>query len=168
PWACPLNRGISKPYGLRAEDEMNETPQQYTQRILGYVEGKEPLEVQASTRGKLEGLIKGLSMTNVSQLGVCSQRIGPDDVSECHIVIRRRVARCALLPSSACDEDRSARYPSHRLDATATPLRSHGLSKPTRLGRNRVTGQCTVAGPQRGTVRNPAPLEDAVARCNRT
>jgi hypothetical protein len=42
---------------------MNETPQQYTQRILGYVEGKEPLEVQAATPGKLERLIKGLSMT---------------------------------------------------------------------------------------------------------
>jgi hypothetical protein len=26
---------------------MKETPQQYTQRILGYVEGKEPLAVQA-------------------------------------------------------------------------------------------------------------------------
>jgi DinB superfamily len=46
---------------------MNETPQQYTQRILGYVEGKEPLEVQASTPGKLERLIKGLSMTKLRE-----------------------------------------------------------------------------------------------------
>jgi hypothetical protein len=46
---------------------MNETPQQYTQRILGYVEGKEPLEVQASTPGKLERLIKGLSMTKMRE-----------------------------------------------------------------------------------------------------
>jgi hypothetical protein len=46
---------------------MNETPQQYTQRILGYVEGKEPLEVQAATPGKLERLIKGLSMTKLRE-----------------------------------------------------------------------------------------------------
>jgi DinB superfamily len=46
---------------------MNETPQQYTRRILGYVEGKEPLEVQASTPGKLERLIKGLSMTKLRE-----------------------------------------------------------------------------------------------------
>jgi hypothetical protein len=46
---------------------MNETPQQYTRRILGYVEGKEPLEVQASTPGKLERLIKGLSMTKLCE-----------------------------------------------------------------------------------------------------
>jgi DinB superfamily len=46
---------------------MNETPQQYTQRILGYVEGKQPLEVQASTPGQLERLIKGLSMTKLRE-----------------------------------------------------------------------------------------------------
>jgi hypothetical protein len=46
---------------------MNETPQQYTQRILGYVEGKQPLEVQASTPGKLERLIKGLSVTKLRE-----------------------------------------------------------------------------------------------------
>jgi DinB superfamily len=40
---------------------MSETPQQYTQRILGYVEGKEPLAVQAATANTLERLIKGVS-----------------------------------------------------------------------------------------------------------
>jgi hypothetical protein len=40
---------------------MNETPQKYTQRILGYVEGKEPLAVQAATADKLDRLIKGIS-----------------------------------------------------------------------------------------------------------
>lgn len=39
---------------------MKETPQQYTQRILGNVEGKQPLAVQASTPKKLERLIKGV------------------------------------------------------------------------------------------------------------
>jgi hypothetical protein len=40
---------------------MNETPQQYTQRILGYMEGKEPLAAQAATATKLDRLIKGMS-----------------------------------------------------------------------------------------------------------
>ena len=39
---------------------MNETPQQYTQRIVGYMEGKQPLAVQAATAKKLERLIKGI------------------------------------------------------------------------------------------------------------
>ena len=39
---------------------MKETPQQYTQRVVGYMEGKKPLAVQAATAKKLERLIKGL------------------------------------------------------------------------------------------------------------
>ena len=39
---------------------MKETPQQYTQRIIGNVEGKQPLTVQAATAKKLERLIKGV------------------------------------------------------------------------------------------------------------
>ena len=40
---------------------MNETPQQYTQRIIGNVAGQEPLKVQAQTAKKLERMIKGVS-----------------------------------------------------------------------------------------------------------
>jgi hypothetical protein len=39
---------------------MNETPQQYTERILGYVEGEQPLVVQAATAKRLNRLIKGI------------------------------------------------------------------------------------------------------------
>jgi hypothetical protein len=39
---------------------MKETPQQYTQRVVGYVEGAEPLKVQTATAKKLERLIKGV------------------------------------------------------------------------------------------------------------
>lgn len=39
---------------------MNETAQQYIQRILANVEGKPPLAVQAATALKLERLIKGV------------------------------------------------------------------------------------------------------------
>ncbi|MGA8215438.1 MAG: DinB family protein [Candidatus Sulfotelmatobacter sp.] len=39
---------------------MNETAQQYTQRMTAYVEGKQPLAIQAATAKKLERLIKGV------------------------------------------------------------------------------------------------------------
>jgi hypothetical protein len=44
---------------------MNETTQQYTQRILGYVEGKRPLAVQAATARKLQRLIKGVPVARL-------------------------------------------------------------------------------------------------------
>jgi hypothetical protein len=46
---------------------MNETARQYTQRILGYVEGKQPLEVQAATAEKLERLIKDVPATRLRE-----------------------------------------------------------------------------------------------------
>lgn len=39
---------------------MNETPQQYTQRVMGYMVGKQPVGVQAATAKKLARLIKGV------------------------------------------------------------------------------------------------------------
>lgn len=40
---------------------MQETAQQYIERILGYVEGQDALKVQRTTAAKLEKLIRGLS-----------------------------------------------------------------------------------------------------------
>ena len=40
---------------------MPETPQQYTQRILSYVEGKDALKIQRSTTGELKRLTRGLN-----------------------------------------------------------------------------------------------------------
>jgi hypothetical protein len=39
---------------------MKETPQQYTQRVVGYTEGQKPITVQAATAKKLERMIKGV------------------------------------------------------------------------------------------------------------
>ena len=44
-----------------SEDKMNETAQQYTQRILGLTKDQQPLAVQRATARKLERLIKGVS-----------------------------------------------------------------------------------------------------------
>lgn len=46
---------------------MNETPQEYTQRILGLVAGKVPQEVQRETASRLAKLIKPLSKKQLSQ-----------------------------------------------------------------------------------------------------
>jgi hypothetical protein len=44
---------------------MKETPRQYTERILGYANGKRPLIVLAATARKLDRLIRGVSMTKL-------------------------------------------------------------------------------------------------------
>lgn len=46
---------------------MQETPQQYTQRILGYLEGKKPMEILAATPRQLARLVKGVSKKKLSQ-----------------------------------------------------------------------------------------------------
>lgn len=40
---------------------MKETSQQYTQRVVSYLDGKQPLAVQAATAKKIDRLIKGVS-----------------------------------------------------------------------------------------------------------
>jgi uncharacterized damage-inducible protein DinB len=46
---------------------MQETPQQYIQRILGFVDGKDPLRVQRETPKKLQTLIKPLNKKQLTQ-----------------------------------------------------------------------------------------------------
>lgn len=59
---------------------MSETPQQYTQRILGHVEGKKPLAVQAATAAKLARLMKGVPTARLRK------RPAPDKWSVSEIV----------------------------------------------------------------------------------
>jgi len=46
---------------------MHETPQQYTQRILGHVSDENPMRIQQSTAKKLQKLIKPLSKKQLTQ-----------------------------------------------------------------------------------------------------
>ncbi|MGA9968246.1 MAG: DinB family protein [Terriglobales bacterium] len=46
---------------------MQETPQQYIERILGFIDGKDPLRVQRETPKKLQTLIKPLSKKQLTQ-----------------------------------------------------------------------------------------------------
>lgn len=59
---------------------MQETPQQYTQRILDHVNGKDPLRVQQETPKKLQRLIKPLSKKQLTQ------RLQPDKWSIAEIL----------------------------------------------------------------------------------
>ena len=46
---------------------MQETPQQYTQRMLGYNQGKNPLRLQQATPRKLAALIKRLNKKQLTR-----------------------------------------------------------------------------------------------------
>lgn len=59
---------------------MNETPQEYTKRIRGYVNGKDPLKIQKSTAKKLQKLIKPLSKKQMKK------RPGPGEWSIAEIL----------------------------------------------------------------------------------
>jgi len=59
---------------------MQETPQEYTQRMMTYTEGKDPLRVQRETPKKLAALIKGLDKKRLSK------RPAPDKWSIAEII----------------------------------------------------------------------------------
>lgn len=44
---------------------MQETPQQYIQRMLGNIEGQHPLKIQAGTATKLARLVKGIAVAKL-------------------------------------------------------------------------------------------------------
>jgi hypothetical protein len=46
---------------------MQETPQQYRQRILGYIEGQDPLKIQAATAARLARLIRSASRQRLAR-----------------------------------------------------------------------------------------------------
>jgi hypothetical protein len=71
------------------EKEMNETPQQYTQRIVGHTEGQEPLKIQAATPKKLRRL---LGRATASKL---RKRPAPDKWSIAEIVVHLADAEIA-------------------------------------------------------------------------
>src|SRR5262245_36342891 len=58
---------FSCPSATAQEKCMQETPQQYTQRMLSYAEGKEPLRLQAEAPKKLAALIKGKNKKQLTQ-----------------------------------------------------------------------------------------------------
>jgi len=56
---------------------MIETPQQYTQRVMGYMVGKQPMGVQAATPKKLARLVKGVPTTKLRKRPAPGPGSGP-------------------------------------------------------------------------------------------
>ncbi|MGD0571097.1 MAG: DinB family protein [Candidatus Sulfotelmatobacter sp.] len=69
---------------------MKETPQQYTQRIVGFAEGKQPIAVQSATAKKLERLIKGVPTSKLRK------RPAPDKWSVSEILAHLADAEVAI------------------------------------------------------------------------
>ena len=61
----------------------------------------------------------------VRELGVSSQHVGSGHLGRRYPTIRRRFALRSVPPGPACDEDRSARYPSNRLNGAPDRYRDH-------------------------------------------
>ena len=110
---------------------MNETPQQYIQRILGHVQGKDAMKVQATTPKKLAALIKNVSPSKLRK------RPAPDKWSVTEILGTPRRRR---------DRYRVA-YP---LDPGRAGNADPGL-RPGRMGR-RGTIQRTQSPPVPGSI----------------
>src|SRR5579884_1265940 len=68
---------------------MKETTQQYIQRILGYVEGKDPLKTQQTTAAKLEKTLKSVNKRDLAA------RPAPDKWSIQEIIAH--LAECELV-----------------------------------------------------------------------
>lgn len=95
---------------------MQETPQQYTERILRLLQGKRPLDVLAATPRKLARLVKGVSRKRLSR------RPSPDKWSITEILAHladseivygcriRFILEASGAPMQATDQDAWARF----------------------------------------------------------
>ena len=90
---------------------MNETAQQYIQRMLAHVEGKPPLAVQAATGRKLERLIKGVPPSTLRKRPAADKWSASDIVAhlgDAEIVIGfrlRLILGAPGAPIAAYDQD---------------------------------------------------------------
>src|ERR1700686_1082118 len=72
------------------DEHMAETPQQYTQRLLSYGEGKDPLRLQQAAPKKLASLLKGKTAKQLMR------RPAPDKWSIAEIVAHLADAELAI------------------------------------------------------------------------
>src|SRR4029077_13689362 len=91
--------------------DMKETPQQYSQRILGHVGGQDPLKAQSAAVKKLDGLLRGAPASKLRK------RPAPDKWSVSEIIAHmadteivigwriRSILRAPGTPIQAYDQD---------------------------------------------------------------
>lgn len=123
---------------------MQETPEQYTRRILGYLEGRDPLEVLAATPGRLARLIRGRSRQRLAR------RLAPDTWSVTEILAHladaelvygvriRFIVAAPGLPIQATEQDEWARVFAY---ATQSPAESLAALRVNRAALLRLLGR---------------------------
>ena len=90
---------------------MKETPQEYIQRILGQLEGQDPLKVQAGTPKKLERLIKGVPASRLRKRPAPGKWSAGEilaHLADCEIVTgwrMRQILGAPGTPLQAFDQD---------------------------------------------------------------
>lgn len=101
---------------------MPETAQQYTQRVLGYLEGRDLMEVLASSPGELEKLVKGVPRKRLDErpsadkwsITMILAHIADTDIVQGYRI--RLVLGASGIPIQGFDQDAWAAacaYPSH-------------------------------------------------------
>jgi uncharacterized damage-inducible protein DinB len=90
---------------------MPETPQEYTHRILGHLEGQDPLKVQAGTAKKLDRLIKRASAAKLRKRPAPGKWSAAEilaHLADCEIVTSwrmRQILGAPGTPIQAFDQD---------------------------------------------------------------
>ncbi len=114
---------------------MKETPQQYIERIRGYLEGKKPLEVLAASPRQLARLVKGVSKKKLAK------RPGPDKWSVTEILAHladtelvqgfrlRLILGASGTPIQGFDQDEWARYSDYAKHDPALSLEAYQVTR---------------------------------------
>ncbi|HTP59546.1 MAG TPA: DinB family protein [Spirochaetia bacterium] len=114
---------------------MKETPPQYVERVLGYLEGKKPLEVLAKSPKKLAKLIKGISRKKLAK------RPAPDKWSITEILAHladteivqgfrvRIILGASGTPIQGFDQDEWAKYSDYAKHDPALSLEAYRVMR---------------------------------------
>jgi DinB superfamily len=114
---------------------MQETPQQYTKRILSYVQGKETLKVLASTSKQISSLLKGVRKTKLIKRPVedkwsIAEILG--HIADTEIVCSFRI-RLILgsngAPIQGFDQDVWAQYSNYKKQDPAVSLEAYRVNR---------------------------------------
>jgi len=114
---------------------MKETPQQYIERVLGYLEGKKPLEVLAASPRKISKLVKGISRKKLAK------RPAPDKWSITEILAHladteivqgfrvRMILGASGTPIQGFDQDEWAKYSDYAKHDPALSLKAYSVMR---------------------------------------
>lgn len=114
---------------------MKETPQEYIRRVLGYLEGKKPMEILASTPRQIARLIQGVSKKKLAK------RPAPEKWSVTEILAHladtelvqgfrlRLILGASGVPIQGFDQDEWARYSDYAKHDPALSLEAFRVTR---------------------------------------